>query len=279
MAADRKVPAPSNTPGGGISGTTFMEDVLTEVQALYRYVQIPLSTVVGANTITAVCDVALDVRAKGNKFTFTSVAYNTGAATLEINDKGPLPLRDRNGAVLAANRLMAGRSEVVEDFGTEYRLLLDSPAVAGSILRSVFVFQMNSGTHGGASATGWNKIPLNTIIQNDIGLTFNAGANQITLPAGIYRRVLASAFNYTSGASSLHLWNVSDNQAVAGFARVSSKDYGQPSLTGEFTLASSKVMELRLYTSTGQATYGLGYQVGVPLIPEQYACIEFEILP
>ena len=85
MPADRKVPAPSNTPGGGISGTTFMEDVLAEVQALYRYVQIPLYDVAGTDTVTAKCNVPLDARAAGNKFTLTPVAGNTGAATLEID--------------------------------------------------------------------------------------------------------------------------------------------------------------------------------------------------
>lgn len=278
MAADRKVPAPSNTPGGSISGTAFMEDVLTEVQALYRYVQIPLSTVAGADTVTAVCDVALDVRAKGNKFTITPVAPNTGAATLEINNCGQLPWRDRAGAPLAAGRLVAGRSEVVEDFGTEYRLLLDAPAVASGSLRSQFAYQLASGTDGGTTTTGWNKYPLNTIISNGLGITFNAGANQMTLPAKSYK-VNASVFNYTSGASSLHLWNVSDNVEVAGLGRCSGRDYSNISIAGGFTLAVPKILELRLYTNVGVAGLGFGDAVGIvspSSIPEQFGFVVFE---
>lgn len=283
MPADRKVPAPSNTPGGGISGTTFMEDVLAEVQALYRYVQIPLYDVAGTNTITAKCNVPLDARAAGNKFTLTPVAGNTGAATLEIDLRGPLPIKDRTGAALAAGRLVTGRSEVLEDFGTEYRLLLDPPLSASATQRSIIAYQQPSGTDGGSTTTGWNKYPLNTIIRNDIaGLTFNAGTNQITLSTGTYKRVRAVGFNYTAQASSLHLWNVSDNVEVAGFARVVGRDYSAPEINGQFSIGATKVFELRLYTAGGQSGIGFGQAVGIAspsAIPEQYGFIEFEVAP
>lgn len=283
MPADRKVPAPSNTPGGGISGTTFMEDVLAEVQALYRYVQIPLYDVAGTDTVTAKCNVPLDARATGNKFTLTPVAGNTGAATLEIDLRGPLPMKDRTGAALAAGRLVTGRTEVLEDFGTEYRLLLDPPSAASAVQKSIIAYQQNSGVNGGTTTTGWNKYPLNTLVMNEIsGLTFNAGANQISLPAGTYRRVKACVAHYSANEGSLHLWNVSDNQPVAGLARVPGHTYMPLEFTGQFTLASLKVMELRIYTSAGANNIGLGTPVGIAspsAIPEQYGFIEFEVAP
>lgn len=280
MPADRKVPAPSNTPGGGISGTSFMEDVLTEVQALYRYVQIPLSDVAGTNTITASCDVALDVRAKGNKFTFTPVAANTGAATLEINGKGPLPLRDRLGAVLAAGRLAIGRSEVVEDFATEYRLMLDAPAAGQSLLHSVFAYQLATNTNAPASVVGWQKIPLNTIVLNELGLTFNGATNQVTLAALTYDWV--RGVQMMGGFSnSLVLWNVSDNVPFTGMVRRQAYNWSPVETEGKFTLATPKVAELRVYCSNATANGLGGFAANITspsALPEQYGYLDIRSL-
>lgn len=275
MPADRKIPAPSNTPGGGISGTAFMEDALTEVQALWRYAKVPLSSVVGSNTITAQCDVPLDVRGKGNKFTFTPVAPNTVAPTLEINGKGQLPLRDRSGAVLPAGRLATGRAEDVEDFGTEYRLMIDPPPSAAVQQRSLFAYQLNNGVAAGGLPTGWMKYPINTLILNEIGITFNAGLNRLTLPARTYE-VDASAWAY-SYAAGLFLVNTSDGgAAMGGMARSTMYAYGQARTTGKFTLATPKDVELWLYSSNA------GGSLGNPLTsghPEQYGFIDFRSTP
>lgn len=273
MAADRKVPAPSNTPGGDITGTDFMEDVLAEVQGLWRHAQVPLSGVAGSNNITASCDVALDVRNKGNKFTFTPFAANTAAVVLEINGKGVLPLRDRSGAELAGGRLSPGRAETVEDFGSEYRLMTDPPATGVPLLHALFAYQLAAGSNGGATAAGWNKYPLNTVIHNDIpGLAFNAGANQLTLPARTYDWVEADAY-YADDDATLCLWNVSDNQMISGMARRAGYNYGSVRTLGRFTLATPKTCELRLYATIASGSTSLGRAVGITSpssIPEQF---------
>jgi hypothetical protein len=274
--ATRKTPAPSNTPGL-IAGAAALEAINTEVQALWQYVQVPLSAVAGtANDITANCDVALDTNKKGQKFSLTPVVANTGAATLSINTKPQLALKNRDGSVLQANRLAIGRTEIVENDGVAFRLMNDAPAVAGGNYRSMFAYQLAVGTDGQGLPVGWSKYPLNTLVMNEIpGLTFDGALNQLTLSARTYE-FDAEVFSYAS-RSNMVLWNVTDNTAVLTGVRSSSYSNTEKiRCVGKFTLAALKVFELRVFrlSNTGVAGLGLNVNSTAPALPEQYGFLD-----
>ena len=280
MPANRKTPAPSNT-GGVISGPTALEDILTEVDALFQFAQIPLSAVAGtANAITAVCDVVLDSNRKGQKFSLTPIFANTAATTLNIDGRGALAIKNRDGTPIGASRLAVGRTEVLENDGTAYRLLNDAPSSAGGFLRSIFAYQLASGSNGQATIAGWQKYPLNTLIQNEIpGLTFNAGLNQITLPALAYDWVDATVY-YEAYTAGVFLWNVTDNAAFPGMVRQTCRYISPCRTAGKFNLSASKIAELRLYCTAATGVTSLGAPLGIAspsVIPEQYGFIELRV--
>jgi hypothetical protein len=276
MVAVRKTPAPSNM-AGLLGGAATLEAINSEVQGLWQYVQVPLSNVAGtANAITADCDVALDANKKGQKFSLTPIAANTGAGTLSVNTKPALALKNRDGSVLVANRLSIGRTEIIENDGVAFRLMNDAPAVAGGNYRSMFAYQLAVGTDGQGLPIGWSKYPLNTLVMNEIpGLTFDGALNQLTLSAKTYE-FDAEVFSYAS-RSSMVLWNVTDNSAVLTGVRSSSySNTERTRCVGKFTLAATKVFELRVFraSNTGVAGLGLNVNTSSPALPEQYGFLD-----
>ncbi len=276
ITPNRVVPAPSNT-AGTISGTAFAEDVNAEISALWQYTQLPLSNSAGAaNAYTADCDVTLDTNKKGQKYTWTPYAPNTGPSVLNINGKGNVAVVNRDGSVLVAGRLSSTRTEIVENDGTSYRLMLDAPTSTG-LLRSCFAYQTAAGVDSQATPAGWSKYPLNTLIDNNIpGVTFDAANNQFTLPARTFEIVdFVSAV--AQGRIVPVLWNVTDNVLQAGMARQPNYSYGSIRTSGKFILTSAKVFELRIYTdrATGVTALGNALNITSPVtIAEQYGFID-----
>lgn len=270
--ANRKTPAPSNG-GSLVDGAALMEAINTEVVALWQYLQVPLSDIAGSvDAITAACDVMLDTNRKGQKFTFTPGAPNSGAVTLNINGRGALAVLNRDGTALSAGRLVAGRTEVVENDGTAFRLMQDNPPAQSGSLRAIFAFQLAAGTQGQNCLAGWQKYPLNTQVLNEIpGLTFNPANQQMILPARTYEISASVYFGQTNGV--LVPWNATDGQMLPGIARLASNNYTTLHCAGKFTLAAAKTIELRLVASA--PTY-LGPAVSAtnPAIPEQYGYID-----
>jgi len=122
--------------------------------------------------------------------------------------------------------------------------------------------QKTSGTQGGTAFAGtWGRRDLNTVVKNSItGASLDS--NQITLPAGTYRFeaiVPASSVNHQA-----YLWDVTGGGQVVvasgnsiangGTSATSLSSIGQC----EFTIASTRIFEIRHWTSTNIANYGLG---------------------
>ncbi len=277
MAANRKTIAPSNT-AGVLAGPTVLNDIAEEVEALWRYAAIPLSGVAGTpNAITANCDVPLALSQKGNKGSFIPVAPNTGATTLAINGLPSKAVTNRNGTALANGRLVTGRMELFEDDGVRYRLLLDQPSSTAAPQLSTFAYQTASGTDGAGTAVGFNDIPLNTTILNEIpGVTL--AANVLTLPAGTYE-VDAQGFA-NAGNAALHLYDVVAAAAfTTGLVRQQGYSAGPRRLFGKFTLASTKTFKLRMHTSIAAGSGGLGYAQNIAGVPEQHCFIAIKVYP
>ena len=123
-----------------------------------------------------------------------------------------------------------------------------------------------SETQGGASISGSQTRVLNTVVTNEISGA-SLSSNQITLPAGTYF-IHASAPIFNSSNHKLYLHNVTDaTQEIIGTVQYT--DNAASVMTdsfvhGRFTIASTKVFELRHYVSVAKGTNGLGvgYNIG-----------------
>lgn len=129
--------------------------------------------------------------------------------------------------------------------------------------------EKTAGSSGGSASAGVNTRTLNTTVRNVISGASLAD-NQITLPAGTYH-VEARAPAFGVGVNQLYLYNVNDSTVAAIGEAANAVDIGAQGyytgslacLAGEFTVAASKVFELRHYcTSTGAGSVALGSSVG-----------------
>lgn len=126
--------------------------------------------------------------------------------------------------------------------------------------------QKPSGTYGGASlASAWQTRALNTIITNTIGGSA-LSSNTFSLPAGTYY-IDADAPAHQVEGHRAALYNITDGVYVllgttARSRQTSSTDGSSTStIRGRFTIAGTKVFEIRHYTSNAQSN-GLGSFAG-----------------
>jgi hypothetical protein len=136
--------------------------------------------------------------------------------------------------------------------------------------------QKSSGTNAGASLAGVQARVFNTVDANTISGA-SLASNQITLPAGTYR-VLGWAPAGNVGYHRARLYNVTDSaNTILGSSEnctsASISDLVQTTshLFGRFTIAGTKVFELRHYTSQVETNWGLGIAVSEASINEVYA--------
>jgi len=125
--------------------------------------------------------------------------------------------------------------------------------------------QKTSGTDGGTFTAGaWQTRVLNTELTNTI-TGASLSTNQITLPAGDYY-VESSAIGYRVNRHATRLFNTSDTATIlSGFSVNSDNTSGgmnNAMLSGSFTLAAPKVLELQHQCQTTFATSGFGIDVG-----------------
>lgn len=125
--------------------------------------------------------------------------------------------------------------------------------------------QKTSGTNGGTFTAGaWQTRDLNTEV-SDAGGHASVASNQITLAAGTYR-VRAHAYAGGVNAHRLRLQNITDGTTLLlGSDHLSTSTANSSNhamLEGEFTIASTKVIELQHRCQTTGTTNGLGYASG-----------------
>ena len=122
-------------------------------------------------------------------------------------------------------------------------------------------FQQTSGTAGGSSSAGaWTTYPLNTEVI-DTGNHNTLTSNHFVLDAGTYD-LQASAAMYLGAQGKLRLRNTTDGATVlvgmSNYSSTASGSTGALELSGRFTIAASKNLELQYWSNGGQATNGLG---------------------
>ena len=134
-----------------------------------------------------------------------------------------------------------------------------------------------SGTAGGTSTSAtWNIRVLNTVKTNEISGA-SLSSNQITLPAGTYW-IDSSAPAMRCAEHKLKLYNVTDAaDEIIGTSEYSvggSDGVTRSEVSERFTIAGTKAFELRHYTSTGVATFGLGERTNVGGVIEVYTDVK-----
>lgn len=132
------------------------------------------------------------------------------------------------------------------------------------------------GVNGGTFTQAvWQTRVLQTVKTNEIAGA-SLAANQITLPAGTYFCIAeATAFEVNNNKAKLR--NITDGADVIiglnSYAGVAGADMDAALVSGRFTIADTKVLELQHRCLTTQAANGFGFAVSFGVI-EVYADIK-----
>lgn len=145
-------------------------------------------------------------------------------------------------------------------------------------------YRLPNNTNGGASSTGWNDRPLNTIISNDIsGATLQN--NTIVLPAGTYHIVASCSWYAVGGAAELNtsfctVKDLDDNILVRGVNDSSAvAQYSSAPLrcSGSFTLNTPKAIKVVTWQYANYSI-GLGGRSAETTLEEIYADVQIHKL-
>jgi hypothetical protein len=131
-----------------------------------------------------------------------------------------------------------------------------------------------SGTQGGSFTGGaWATRDLNTASTNEI-TGASLASNQITLPAGTYD-IEASCPGIALNTQKAQIYNTTDAATTligeSSYADSAANHAIRCNVRGRFTLAGTKVLELRHYGQTSKATNGLGIANSITGFVEVYA--------
>ena len=129
-------------------------------------------------------------------------------------------------------------------------------------------------TSGGTNINGINTRVLNTVQANSI-IGASLAVNQITLPAGTYR-INASAPAHAMDFVKAYLFNVTDasNQIVGTTEDAPTAGTVRSFINGRFTIAATKVFELRHFIGTIVTADGLGKAANAAGLVEVYSQVE-----
>jgi hypothetical protein len=158
------------------------------------------------------------------------------------------------------------------------------PALDGSALTNlpspevlIVANEQSSGTDGGGFTSGaWRTRVLNVEQKNTI-TGASLASNQVTLPAGDYI-VEGYAIGHACNHSKTKIYNDTDSTDVCiGSSRYSSQTNAgntAVSVSGAFTLAAEKNLELQHRCTTTRVTNGLGLGLGYGVV-EVYSVVKF----
>lgn len=121
--------------------------------------------------------------------------------------------------------------------------------------------EKSSGINGGSFSSGsWLPRTLNTTVTNQIGASL--GANQITLSAGTYFISARAPANFVSNHQ-VKLRNITDGaDTITGSTANAVGTQTDSFLTGQFTIAGSKVFEFQHRCQNTTTADGLGNACG-----------------
>lgn len=136
LAKDGQTVPTANLPMGGFKHTNVNTASARTEYARASQVQdgalTYLTSVSGADTITASAPIGLSAYAAGQEFRFVSAGANTGAVTLNINAIGAKSVTRDGATALAAGDIASGAVCLVVYDGTQFQLVATKPVFATS---------------------------------------------------------------------------------------------------------------------------------------------------
>lgn len=121
--------AASNGPDGSVDLPSAYDDYLRAHAAFIRQIRdggsqaALLSSVSGADTITATAPAAVTAYAAGQEFAFIAAGDNTGAVTLNISSLGAKDVTRQGSTALSAGAIKSGELVVVRYDGTRFQVI------------------------------------------------------------------------------------------------------------------------------------------------------------
>jgi len=127
LSKDGQTVPTANLPMGGYRHTNVDDAAARNEYARADQVQdgafSTLSSVSGADTITATAPLSMTAYAAGQKFGFVAAGANTGAVTLNINGIGAKAVTKRGSTALVADDIASGAVVVVQYDGTRFQVI------------------------------------------------------------------------------------------------------------------------------------------------------------
>lgn len=211
--------------------------------------------------VIAAAGIALDVEQTDQLLAALNARYAPLASpTFTGNPTAPTPAAGDNDTSVATTAFVAAA------VAANYQTLIVSDTKAQN-------------THAGASVAGVQTRVLNTVEKNTIAGA-SLASNQITLPAGTYS-VLGFAPAYNVNGHRAHLYSVTDSATLLIGSNENSTTTAagdgvgtKSAVLGDITLAATKVLELRHYTTGIEASWGLGLALNVSGTSEIYSKIQ-----
>lgn len=155
LAKDGQTVPTANLPMGGFKHTNVNGASARNEYARASQVQdgtfTYLSSVSGADTITASAPIGLSAYAAGQEFGFIAAGANTGAVTLNINGIGAKDVTKRGSTALIAGDFAAGEFVVVRYDGTRFQARGVIPNTASETAEGVVELATTQETIEGAS--------------------------------------------------------------------------------------------------------------------------------
>jgi len=234
IASDGQTTASGNLPMGNYIHTNVGNATLRNNYASAAQVQdgslTYLSSVSGADTITATGAVGMSAYATGQQFTFVAAGANTGAATLNINSIGAKAITKNGITALSAGDIASGSvAEVVYD-GTQFQLI---SGIAGL---STPISAANGGTGLTSPGTTGNVLTSNGTAWVSSAPGFPSGTrmsfNQTSAPTG-WTKDTTAAIN--DAILRLVTGSVSSGGSVAF------STWNSSGTTGAYTLATTDI--------------------------------------
>ncbi len=159
LSKDGQTVPTANLPMGGYRHTNVDDAASRTDYARADQVQdcalSTLSSVSGADTITATAPLSMTAYVAGQEFSFVSAGANTGAVTLNINSIGAKDVTKRGTTALVAGDIASGEVVQVVYDGTRFQLVgRDSqPVAASETVAGIVELATNAETITGTSTT------------------------------------------------------------------------------------------------------------------------------
>lgn len=157
-----------------------------------------LTTIAGADVITAVAPVLMSAYATGQQFHFIAVATNTTAVTVNINAIGAKSVKKTDGSALIAGDIASGATILIVYDGTNFQFV-NKATSSGDVVGPA------SATDNAVArfdATTGKLIQNSAVTIDDSGILTAVGITKSSLPTGSVLQVVNASYSVSTSTTS-----------------------------------------------------------------------------